>query len=1369
MKTTGRLSRRKFLKDSALAGAAVTALGRFNPAKIWGAAGTSIPRSVLLAGFQRLSDDYGPIDCWWWEAGRLTEEKMRWQLNELKEKGVSGTWLYPRFVYGEPLESDPPYWSDDWWKLVEFTMSTQKTLGLKSWISDWTSHEYFQVLLRKEAETNPELVGHRLVIHQRESKPGETLEVEIPAEEQILHAAAYKKSGDGLDYASQRDLNDTIKNRRIEWRAPEGGWLVTVITSQQYDLDYLNRVVVDKWLEALLGEYEKRVPESVGNTLAAYGPDEMKLLVGNALYSRSLIDAVQSERGYDITPHLVALFYDVGPKTDQIRCDYYGTMASLLEDNFYKPIARWLRDHGMKYVTIATWGREDLLGQTYHYGDYFRYMRCFDITGDEDPGQETIPERHLIDTKISSSVAHLYTTKGHPKQVAACCYWGSGWGMTQEENIAWTNGNYACGVTVFNQHGGLYSLLAGWYEWVPPDIDYFQPYWDYYKYFTNYIKRLSSVMSQGTHCADVALLYPITTIHANWTVGKVSGPYGDSTIQPAFTSQARESSEAFMNLLTQIYKDAIDLDVVDYHSLENSAVESGTLKVSDLSFRVLVLPPMTTIRMSTLQKVREFYAGGGIIIAFGRLPSASAERGRQDPEIRSIIEDIFGVSPEESAPLSTEQINSSGGRAYFVSADEADERRVPELIREVFTPDIVCNEDNLFFTHQRIGENDVYFLVNTEGDRRKLKISFKAVGGLEAWDPVTGKISKVYRVERQGDRTEACLDMEPYEGSILVFAPSPSSIEVLDDNVSQICAVDAVPEGLRIRGLDARGGNKKISVRHNGARLLAEGTIDSPPSPIKLSNPFVCQLEPTMDNRWGDFRYPPSQQCIGAEARSFRYMEEETEPGTSLGWQEPQFDDSAWPAVRYSYGPYWWHIGPFAEGEVPSALEEAAKNGLSALDQSYKSSGGSLRWKPYSFSQEFGNFGGVQRTWGGILGVSENFFVLPNNGLPEATHYLYTFVNSPREGDFTLYFGDSPEKAGYINHVVPTGDAIPERGQYEVPNERQAWVNGALVVDLREKRTDAVSAKVHLEEGWNPVLLKLVQRVARPETPKADNRSESLTGSIATYAVIRESEPPARDPYIPRIRWFADGKNLTYDILPNKEKRVAWYRFSAPPGLESIQFNIRAHGVKAWVNGEPVAVGNSQIKLASVLKRPSQVALCVDQESGVYGGATFPEPVTFSCKEGEIALGDWSSQGLETYSGAILYRKAFTLRQEHLRGNAILDLGWVKTCAEVHVNRNFAGVRLARPFQFDVTDLIKEGENEIRVRVVNTLANHMSSYPTNYVYEPHQIGEVYNSARSHGSYPGIYSGQAVSGLFGPVELRFLSPVSSIATASVSDK
>ena len=72
-------------------------------------------------------------------------------------------------------------------------------------------------------------------------------------------------------------------------------------------------------------------------------------------------------------------------------------------------------------------------------------------------------------------------------------------------------------------------------------------------------------------------------------------------------------------------------------------MEDGRLKVSGLEFRVLLLPPLTTVRTATLAKVQEFWEGGGVVIAFRSLPGASAEQGRDDPAVLAILEQTFGL------------------------------------------------------------------------------------------------------------------------------------------------------------------------------------------------------------------------------------------------------------------------------------------------------------------------------------------------------------------------------------------------------------------------------------------------------------------------------------------------------------------------------------------------------------------------------------------------------------------------------------------------------------------------------------------------------------------------------------------------------
>ncbi|MFH1738463.1 MAG: glycosyl hydrolase [bacterium] len=1248
---------------------------------------TDPSRETMLREFSDPPAEYRPVDCWWWEAGRLSREQMRWQLEELKSKGVGGTWYYPRLVYGQPLSCIPHYWTDEWWEFTKFAMTEHRRLGMRAWFSDWTAHRFFQNKVLEETEDDPSLGGHRLQIHEAESTGKGIVQIEIPEGEKVLTAAAYRKVGDSLDSSSKKDLTDAVQNNKLTWSAPEAGWLLATVTSAPWDLDYLNRRVAERWIDFQLSEYKERLGDLLGDTLEAYGVDEMFVLVGNIIYSPALKARFETRKGYDPTDELAGLFHDVGPRTDKIRCDYYEIMNDLLEESWYAPIPEWLKQNGMLFTNFCPIGKSNsITEQTYHYGDYFRRMRHFDIPGAEE--QSGRPHNFTFFAKMASSIAHLY---GH-KRVGVCAYWGSGWGHTMAENLAWTHENYSYGINFYDRHGGLYTTLGGWYEWVPPAVHFRQPYWQYWKHFTDYITRLSYIMSQGVHEPDVAILYPLTTVHANWSCG---GNFDDP---------AREAALATVNLAESIFEAGIDFDYLDEPSLEQAEIKDGLLEADALEFRTLVMPALTTIRRDSLSKIKAFYDRGGMVVAYGRLPAASPENGRNDPRIRAMIQDIFGIAETPASEDILKNVNEHGGRAFFVHDRTM---RVPETIASAIALDVETEEADLYHTHQKISDLDIYYFHNHRDEARRISVSLRASGEPEIWDPGTGEVNPVHRFDVQGNRTRVTLDMEPYDGIVLALTPVTGRPCVSSDNLAALTSVTPADKGIETLGVSDGGGQKEVRLKHEGREYAATTLVEDPPKPIRLPDQWDCHLEPTMNNRWGDFRYPASEGLIGAEARQFRYAEGGLNNGTTLGWHEPSFDDSDWQKVTYSYGPYFWTIGPFEERHVSKSMIDRARQGHIDFDKAYGHPFITRRWERYSFSQKFGAPDKEAHSgWAGLMGVSENFLILrkaESDG--DVVRCFFTYVYSPEEREYLFDFG----------------------GNAEFP--RTAWVNGEQVISFPEEQE--TKATVRLPQGYSSVLLKTVQ-------PKGE--------MIETYAVFLDSsEPPFNDPRIPRLRWFVRPDALTYDIRSEAKNPVGWYRFEAPPGLKGMRVNLDARAAQIWVNGRQVwqrdlleaGSDGSVVTLDKALPETSQVVFRVEQKPGVYGGAVFPEPVQFDTTKGRIPLGDWCEHGLTTYSGCIVYTAMTDLDQKHLASRAILDLGSVRTVADVRINDKPAAILMAPPYRCDISELVRSGANTIEIRVANTLANHMSTYPTKFVYE----------------------GQTRSGLLGPVELRFHTNVS----------
>jgi hypothetical protein len=239
------------------------------------------------------------------------------------------------------------------------------------------------------------------------------------------------------------------------------------------------------------------------------------------------------------------------------------------------------------------------------------------------------------------------------------------------------------------------------------------------------------------------------------------------------------------------------------------------------------------------------------------------------------------------------------------------------------------------------------------------------------------------------------------------------------------------------------------------------------------------------------------------------------------------------------------------------------------------------------------------------------------------------------------------------------------------------------------------------------------------------------------FVLESPSKSDAPRPATLAMSWASKPGVVPFDTRPREPNPAGWYRFTAPPGLCAMTV-VALGKVQAWVEGREVRgkqqAGAWQFPLPEPASRMATVALRIEQERGCYRGAALPEPIALRCAAGQMPLGDWSKAGvLECYSGGAWYRKTVTLTPEQARGGVTLDLGKVVSSAEVRVNGQLAGIRVAPPWRVDLAKQVKPGENRIEVLVFNTLANHYLTIPTR------------------------YRGDLTSGLLGPVSLELTAP------------
>ncbi len=98
------------------------------------------------------------------------------------------------------------------------------------------------------------------------------------------------------------------------------------------------------------------------------------------------------------------------------------------------------------------------------------------------------------------------------------------------------------------------------------------------------------------------------------------------------------------------------------------------------------------------------------------------------------------------------------------------------------------------------------------------------------------------------------------------------------------------------------------------------------------------------------------------------------------------------------------------------------------------------------------------------------------------------------------------------------------------------------------------------------------------------------------------------------------------------------------------------------------------------------------------------QPVIFE------TLQDWTTSSddrIKYYSGTAFYTCKFNLDQISEDKNVIIDLGSFTAMAKVSVNGTYVGGLWTAPYQLDITKLVKTGENELKIEVVNTWINRL--------------------------------------------------------------
>ena len=216
-------------------------------------------------------------------------------------------------------------------------------------------------------------------------------------------------------------------------------------------------------------------------------------------------------------------------------------------------------------------------------------------------------------------------------------------------------------------------------------------------------------------------------------------------------------------------------------------------------YRVLVLPGGDTLSAAAAAKIKEFYQKGGTVIATTKLPTQSAEFGK-DKEVQQAIADVFGVSPD--GPLTADvrraqdrmnfyvfpyyiKKNQAGGQALFLPSphpwllDFALKQSLPVRDVSFEEPMGVLRRGNeyegaLTYIHKVKDGRDIYFFANSSPNAIDTKVVLRGSMTLKAWNPHTGgqEAAEFTHAESSGQPvTTVHLALQPVKSMFFIQEP----------------------------------------------------------------------------------------------------------------------------------------------------------------------------------------------------------------------------------------------------------------------------------------------------------------------------------------------------------------------------------------------------------------------------------------------------------------------------------------------------------------------------------------------------------------------------------------------------------------------
>ncbi len=424
---------------------------------------------TIMENLLKPSAEFTPIPFWFYNHAP-DKEKIKKQFTDYMEKGVNGIVLHPRIGIPKSLE----YLSEEYFRVVKYIVETAAELNMKVVLYDEgmypSGSAHGQVVA-----ANPSFASKGVRLLEEKPEQGEII-TQFPDGKYLVY-----------DYTQ-----GTI--RGIHFGEDDGE------VGAPASADILNPEAVECFIHLTHDRYYDALSEYFGNTIIAFFTDEPCALGRNAGQFREWLPGLEKEimAAGGRLEDLEAIFNQNKNDTTVI---YHKLIKMHLRENFYAKLSCWCEEHGISLMGHPE-ASDDVEEELYfHIPGQDLIMRRVS------PESGGLREFDSVQAKLSADIARLLGRRRNANECFGVCNREKiPWYFKGEDMIWYINWLGMRGVNLFVPHAFYYSVEGQRSEERPPDVGPNNIWWKYYRQISDYMKRISYLMTDSVDDARIAVL-----------------------------------------------------------------------------------------------------------------------------------------------------------------------------------------------------------------------------------------------------------------------------------------------------------------------------------------------------------------------------------------------------------------------------------------------------------------------------------------------------------------------------------------------------------------------------------------------------------------------------------------------------------------------------------------------------------------------------------------------------------------------------------------------------------------------------------------------------------------------------------------------